>query len=342
MAAGRRSASSDGALGKKLKRISKLDRYTRPRKISDAIKLDSNENFVLEQDFIASSLAEAARRCDLREYPIDELDMLYDGLESYTGIEKKFIAAGSGSDQIIELILSAIGGKRATVFSPTFSYFVNRCDLHQISVDSVQLQPDFSIDKKKFIASAKKSDLIYICSPNNPTGNQIEPKTVVEVLDSARKNALVLVDEAYAEFADSSLAEEATKRDNLVVLRTLSKAFGLAGARVGYMIAGRAFSELFRTTIQSPYPISTPSLLVASAVLSRADYVRKTIDLIKSERARMLAELGSDSGHVRAFNSDANFILVSAGKNFKSVVEALASESIVVKVLGNIGGYKGC
>ncbi len=323
-----------------VKRIAKLGRYTKPEKVEGAIKLDSNENFALDREFIAGVTAEAARQVDVREYPLDQLEQMYSQLAKYAGVSEKCVAAGSGSDQVIELLLSTLGSKRATVFTPTFSYFINRCELHGIKVDQVPLKRDFDLDKQAFLKSAKKADLVYICSPNNPTGNQLDRKTIIEIVDSL-EGKLVLVDEAYVDFADYSLSRDATKRDNVIVLRTLSKAFGLAGARVGYMVANEKFVQIFRSTIQSPYPISTLSLAIASGVLERASYVRETIETIRKERSRVAGRLSKIDG-LEIFRSDANFLFIEAGRNYQVISSALASNGIIVKMLGNIAGHKGC
>jgi len=321
-------------------RIGKLDRYIKPEKVQGAIKLDSNENFALDAEFVRSVAEDAARMVDLREYPLDELDQLYAQLGRYTGIGAEYIAAGSGSDQIIELLLSSLGAKRATVFSPTFSYFVGRCALHGIRVSSVPLSKNFELDTRQFVKSARRSDLVYICSPNNPTGNQLERKTVLDVVDSI-EGKLVLVDEAYVDFADYSLSSDATGRKNLIVLRTLSKAFGLAGARVGYMVANESFVRLFRSTIQSPYPISTLSLAIASGILGRGEKVKETIEMVRTERKRMTGRLSRIAG-IKAFKSDANFIFAATGKKYDSVSKALANAGITVKLLGGLAGHRGC
>lgn len=323
-----------------IKRIARLGHYTKPEKIEGAIKLDSNENFALDREFVAGVAAEAARQVDLREYPLDQLDGLYSQLAKYSGVNEKCVAAGSGSDQIIELLLSTLGGRRATVFAPTFSYFINRCELHGMKVDQVPLERDFTLDKKAFVKSAKKSDLVYLCSPNNPTGNQIDRETMMDIIDSL-KGKLVLVDEAYVDFADYSLSADAARRSNVIVLRTLSKAFGLAGARVGYMVANEKFVRMFRSTIQSPYPISALSLAIASGVLLRADYVKQTIKTVRSERSRVFDRLAKLGG-IKVFESDANFLFIEAGRNYQPISKALGSSGIVVKMLGNIAGHRGC
>ncbi len=328
--------SFDGSI----KRIARLGHYTKPEKIKGTIKLDSNENFALDREFVAGVAAEAAGQVDLREYPLDQLEELYSRLAKYAAVNEKCVAAGSGSDQVIELLLSTLGGRRATVFAPTFSYFINRCELHGIKVDQLPLSRDFTLDKKAFVKSAKKSDLVYLCSPNNPTGNQLGRETAIDIIDSL-EGKLVLVDEAYVDFADYSLSADAMKRDNVVVLRTLSKAFGLAGARVGYMVAGEKFVRMFRSTIQSPYPISTLSLAIASGVLARADHVRQTIRAVRDERDRVFARLSTLDG-VRTFPSDANFLFIEAGRNYQPISKALKSNGIIVKMLGSVAGHRGC
>jgi histidinol-phosphate aminotransferase len=328
-------------LAKAVDRISKLDRYARPEKIAGAIKLDSNENFALDKEFVAEVAAEAAGRVDLREYPLDELDYLYRQLSKYCGVGERYIGVGSGSDQIIELILTTLAGRgsKAAVFVPTFSYFINRCELHGISIDRVPLGRNFELDAGKFVKRARKADLVYLCSPNNPTGGQLERKAALGIIDSLGSK-LVLVDEAYADFAGYSLAREATRRDNVIVLRTLSKAFGLAGARVGYMVTSARTAGIFKSTIQSPYPISTLSLSIATSVLERSAHVKKTIEQVKAERKRVFAELARAG--VKAYRSDANFLFIEAGKRYGALVQELTKDGIVVKLIGSMAGHAGC
>ncbi|MDQ3967084.1 MAG: histidinol-phosphate transaminase [Thermoproteota archaeon] len=327
-------------LNNNIKRIAWLDHYTKPERVEGAIKLDSNENFALDRDFVAGVAAEAAKQVDLREYPLGQIDELYARLAKYAGVSVECVAVGSGSDQIIELLLSTLGGRYATVFSPTFSYFINRCMLHGMKVYQVPLEPDFTLDKKAFVKAAKRSDLIYICSPNNPTGNQLDRREMIEVVDSL-EDRLVLIDEAYVDFADYSLSGEAIKRNNIIVLRTLSKAFGLAGARVGYIVSNRKFVKIFRSIIQSPYPISTLSLAIASGVLEDVDQVKQTIKSVRSERERVFTKLSKIDG-IKIFRSDANFIFIEAGKNYQAISKIFTSNGILVKLLGNITNHKGC
>ena len=329
-------------VAKKLDRIARLDRYVRPEKVKGAIKLDSNENFALDREFVAEVTADAAKRVDLREYPLEELDYLYKQLSKYTRIGEKYIGVGSGSDQIIELLLTTLAGRgsRAVAFVPTFSYFINRCELHGIRTDKIALDRNFRLDTDRFVKRGRNADLVYLCSPNNPTGNQLDKEIALKVIASLG-GRLVLVDEAYVDFAGYSLAQEATRRDNVIVLRTLSKAFGLAGARVGYMIANERTAGVFRSTIQSPYPISTLSLAIATSVLERAAHVKKTIEQVKRERKRVAARLAQVDA-IKTYRSDANFLFIEAGKKYGAIGRELTKNGIAVKLLGDVAGHAGC
>lgn len=326
----------------KLDKISKVDSYIRPERIKDSIKLDSNENLALDKEFITEIALQAAKCVDLREYPIEQFEEIYRELSTYTGIDKKYLAVGNGSDQIIELILSIIGkGQRATIFSPTFSYFMNRCELHEVTLCKVPLnKEDNTLPKMEFLQSAKQSNIAYICSPNNPTGNQFDKQSILEIIDSL-DGKLILLDEAYVEFADYSLASIASKYDNVIVLRTLSKAFGLAGARVGYFIANERFAQIFRSSIQSPYPLNTLSLTIASQALSQFNYVKKTIEMVKEERKRVFDRLARMNG-IKAYKSNANFIFFESYEKYDEILRSLKKERLVIKTFGDIDGRRGC
>lgn len=328
-----------------LKRISEQSCYTKPDGIKkEHVRLDSNENLMLSKKFAFDVINEAIQDIDLRLYPDERYEAsLYHQLEKYLGIDQKYIAVGSGSDQIIELLLSTIGhGKRVTILSPTFSYFVNRCQLHGLELTTVPLgREDNTIIKKEFFRLAKQSEIIYICSPNNPTGNQFDKDVMTELMLTL-KNKLILIDEAYVEFGKYSLTSMATKYENILVLRTLSKAFGLAGARVGYMVANENIANIFKSRIQLPYSLSTLSLRLASIALARFDQVRKTIERVKMEREKIF-EILSNISNIRVYKSDSNFVFVECGEQlYSEITRKLKHELVYVRLLGNIDGRLGC
>lgn len=332
-------------LANRLDYLSNLNYYVKSNNNKQGyVRLDSNENLVLGKNFALEVSAKALKEVDLRIYPSEEYEAnLYRQLEKYLDINQKYIAGGSGSDQIIELLLSTVGrGKRVTVLTPTFSYFLNRCELHGLKLDRVPLiREDNTICEKDFLKHAQQSEIVYICSPNNPTGNQFDKRLMMEVIQNLQ-DKLILIDEAYVEFAEYSLASSVTKHDNIVILRTLSKAFGLAGARVGYMIASENLAEIFRTRIQLPYYLSSLSFRIASLALARNNRVRKTIEIIKMERERIFENLSKVNG-TKVFKSDSNFIFLECcEKYYKQLMKQFEEERVSVRMLGNVDGRRGC
>jgi histidinol-phosphate aminotransferase len=333
-------------VSEKLDILSSFEKYTRSEKGNnslDFLKLDANENFMLNKRFISQIALQAAKDTDLREYPLKQFEELYRQLAKYTGIDKKYLAVGNGSDQIIELILSTIGiGQRVNVFTPTFSYFINRCELHGMTVNRVPLnKKDNTINKEEFLQASKQCGVVYICSPNNPTGNQFDKQSILEIIE-VLKDKLILIDEAYVEFANYSLMPYASARyDNVIILRTLSKAFGLAGARVGYFVSNKRFAEIFRSSIQSPYPLNSLSLTIAATVLSQSSYIKQTIKMIKAERKRVFDELARLNG-IKVFRSNANFIFLESYEKYNTILKSLKKAKLVVKAFGDIDDRKGC
>jgi histidinol-phosphate aminotransferase len=329
-------------LSKRLLELSRLNAYIKPATHDRVLKMDANENLALSSQFLYDIVSKAISMTDLRYYPAEEVEKFYEQLSRYLNINKKHIAVSNGSDQIIESLLSTIG-KRAnvTIVEPTFSYFINRCKLHDISVESIPLnEMDNSIPLLRFMKSAKKSNIVYICSPNNPTGNQFDKETMLNIVESLN-DKLIIVDEAYVEFGNYSLSQFVTKYDNLVVLRTMSKAFGLAGARIGYLITQENLAEIFRTHIQSPYPINSLSLTIATSALSSCQYFLEIVQLIRQQRDKLLLSLSKMQG-IKPFRSDANFVFFESFDLYDSIQEGLTHELISIKTLGDFCGYRGC
>lgn len=330
-------------LEKRFNELVKIEAYIKPKK-NDGIKLDSNENLVLKSDFIRDIALKVSKEVDLREYPLQQVEDFYMALSQYTKISKKYLSIGNGSDQIIDLVLSIFGKKnRVTTFTPTFTYFVDRCKLYSVTVDKVPLQKeDNSLDKPEFIKSAKKSQIIYICSPNNPTGNQIEKGQLLEIINQL-DDKLIIIDEAYVEFANYSIAANIIKKDNVIVLRTLSKAVGLAGARLGYCISNEKFTNIFKSVMQSPYPINTLSLCIGTEILKNSDYIKDVVKVIKKERECIYNHLKSTKNRIRVFKSDANFIFIQIIDidKYNTILETLEKGKIRVKALGKIEGREG-
>lgn len=324
----------------KVSSLAKISGYQKPERYANAIRMDTNENLALPKKFVERTVKEAIEKTDLREYPSYQYDELRSSLGKYLNMPKECIAIGSGSDQIIDLLLSTFANNSSAIsLKPTFTFYKDRCNLRSIKMKELSLDRDFSFSTKEFLSISEDARICYICSPNNPTGNQFDREKILEIIKNF--TGLVIIDEAYVEFADYSLKNLVKKNDNLVVLRTMSKAFGLAGARVGYMVSNSKIAELFINTIQYPYPLSSLSLKAASIALSKLRYVKMVIRNVRKERQRVFDEINSING-LHAFQSDANFVLFEAGKGYRSLFKKLVKKGIVVRDIGNIGEHKGC
>lgn len=325
--------------------LSRLEGYTKPeRKLKhqpqqhqpQILRMDTNENLALPLEFVRAVMYEVVEDLDPRLYP-EQQDELRSRVASYLGLSKDNIAIGNGSDQLIDLALVAFGyGHKSVTLRPTFTFYRDRCLIHGIDVEEVTLDDGFSFSADAIVKS--DADICYICSPNNPTGNQFSRDIMLDVIE--RFDGLIMLDEAYAEFAGYSLKDLAVKRDNLLIFRTFSKAFGLAGARVGYAIACREIIDAFNRVIQYPYAVSSISLNAAISILKRVEEVKRVIEEVKAEREWLYRELGMLG--LRVFRSDANFILFDVDEHENMYRRLKDEEGILVRRIGQIGGYKGC
>ncbi|MDQ7778311.1 MAG: aminotransferase class I/II-fold pyridoxal phosphate-dependent enzyme [Planctomycetota bacterium] len=323
-----------------LDRLARISCYKKPDCHPHALQMDTNENMCLPRGFIARLAADAMKRVDFRQYPDGLMDELTRRLGKFVGISPEHVAVGSGSDQLLDLLLSIIHDRRSLIVTvrPTFSFFLDRCRLHGIKVKEVPLREDLSLDARGLL-SEQKAGLCYICSPNNPTGNQFERETVLDI--ARRFKGLVLIDEAYVEFARYSLKRVPLRFPNVVVLGTMSKAFGLAGARVGYATASLRVARLLRDLAQCPYPVSSMSLALASCALQHTREARRTWNFVKAERERVSETMRRFPG-VRVFPSDANFILFNTGGTAQKIYRSLLDRSVLVRRIGKAGGHEDC
>jgi histidinol-phosphate aminotransferase len=324
-----------------IEKISRIEKYQRPLEVTSA-KLDANENLVLDNGFLIKFIENLAKHTDLRRYPISLYDELYRKLGTYLKVSTSNIVLGNGSDQIIDLILTAAGSnKKVSIFSPSFSYFQSRCQLYGVKIIQTPLnQSDNTFDKSDFLRHCDESELAYICSPNNPTSNQFDQSLIHEIL-LKMSNTLVILDEAYVEFGRYSMIRFTARYPNLIILRTFSKAFGLAGARVGYMISSKKISRIFRENIQSPYPINTLSLAISIYTLSNIKFVLRSIRIIKEERQKLFRQLSNLNG-IKTYESDANFLFIVFKRKYNQILRRLKELKISVKPFNNIPGYGNC
>ncbi len=326
---------------KELEKYSKLTGYKKPDKYSKVIKLDSNENYAISQEFIQKLINEVKENLDVREYPLGGIERLVQAISKYLGMPKEMIGVGNGSDQIIDLFLSNFTSRETKILTsdPTFGFFEERCRLYAIPTIKIPFNKNMTLDLEKFLLNSKKAHILYIDTPNNPTGFQFQRKDLEKLIREFK--GLVIIDEAYVEFSDYSIVELTKKFNNLIVLRTLSKSFGLAGLRVGYFVANEKIVDTFTRVIQYPYPINTLAIEVGIKALQQSKYFTDIANLVKKERSRIIANL-QQMKIFEVFDSKANFVLFTAGGSGQRIHKALIEQGISIKSLGKIGQREGC
>jgi len=312
-------------------------------KPSEVVKLNSNENFFMPREKLSAFLIEVAGEVDPRVYPPREEETEFRrALGEYVGVPPECVTVGGGSDQLIELItrLFVERGDEALSITPTFPMYRYFVALEGGKYIEVPLREDFSLDTERMAAAVTaKTRLCFLCSPNNPTGNQFKTEEVQSLIE--RVSGLVVVDEAYAEFARHSLVRLVKKFENLVVLRTFSKAFGLAGLRLGYAVSNPYLSITLSERAQLPYSVNHIALKMGLKLLENIEIVKEAVERLKKERERLIGELNDIDG-VTAFESQTNFVLFQTKRRSDEVYQALRNRGVLVRNFGRVLHLDGC
>ena len=296
---------------------------------SALVKLDANENPFGPSPKVKQALAQLAH---INIYPDPESGQLREMLSDYTGMPAAQILCGAGADELIEIILQLFiePGDAIINTPPTFAMYGFNAALYYAQVIDVYRHRDFSLDVDAIAAAVHqhRAKLVFLCSPNNPSGNLLDPASLQRLLDLP---AVIVVDEAYIEFAESdSLAALTADLPNLIVLRTMSKWAGLAGLRVGYGIFPRELMpQLWK--IKQPYNLNVAADIAARAALQDIDWLLQRVQELLRQRRRMqraFAQLTALAPHP----SEANFVLSQVhGLSAKSLHAALAQQGIIVR-----------
>lgn len=275
------------------------------------VNLSANENTHELPEEVRAAIDAALLDTPLNRYPDPMANALRDALAERHGVSREMVCVGNGGDEVLFNLLFAFGGPGRTVVTcpPDFAEYANFATMCECELCPVWRDPeDFSIDADELVEAARDAALVILTSPNNPTGDLLDRALVERLLDET--DALVLVDEAYVEFAPegASVIDLVAKRPRLMVLRTLSKAFGLAGLRVGYLVAHPSVVDALGA-IRQIYSVDVVAQAVALAAIRERAAMAGVVADIVSERERLLAGLAEIPG-VRAWPSAANFVLV--------------------------------
>jgi histidinol-phosphate aminotransferase len=305
-----------------------------------AVRLNTNENSYPVPDAVVDAIAKAvqAELRDLNRYPDRDAVALRTDLADYLGhgLTAAGVWAANGSNEVQQQLLQAFAGPGRTAlgFGPSYS-------MHPLLAAGVGSRwigalrgPDFGLTPAGAVAEIERHrpDVVFLCSPNNPTGTALDPEVVTAVLDTAP--GMVIVDEAYAEFARPGTPTALALlpgHPRLVVTRTMSKAFGFAGGRLGYLAADPAVVEAVQL-VRLPYHLSSLTQAAARAALAQRDALLATVDAIKHERDRIVETLRARGTAVA--DSDANFVLFATGPDQKAAWQAFLDRGVLIRDVG--------
>ena len=310
------------------------------------VQLNTNESsYPVPAEVVDAVLAELGDELrGLNRYPDREFTelrtALVDYLEDRSGVSLRpeQIWAGNGSNEVLSHLVQAFGGPERTALGFTPAYSMHPIITETLGTTWVDGQRDrttFDLTVASALEQARAADphLVFLCSPNNPTGTAL-PFDVIEAMLEAAPRAVVVVDEAYAEFARPgtptalSLVE---RHPRLVVTRTMSKAFALAGGRLGYLVASPEIIDALRL-VRLPYHLSAPTQTIARVSLEHADLLLESVDAIKAQRDRLVTELAAMG--LTPVPSDANFVLFGGLADAPATWQALLDDGVLVRDVG--------
>lgn len=305
------------------------------------VKLDAMENPYTLPDALKTELGKRLADVAMNRYPVGSYDTLKRKIAEKLDVPSGYgLVLGNGSDELISIIAIACAKPGATMLVPlpAFVMYAMSAQFAGMNFVGVPLKADFSLDKKAMLAAIAehKPAVTYLAYPNNPTGNLFNESDMVEIIRAVGDSGLVVVDEAYQPFAQTSFMPRLPEFSNLLVMRTVSK-LGLAGIRLGYMSADSALLSEF-DKVRPPYNVNVLTQAAAEFVLDHVEVLDEQAALLRSERERLAAELAKLPG-ITVFPSAANFLLFrveNVGKNATQVFDGLFERRVLIKNVGKM------
>lgn len=312
-----------------------------PKYLPAAVMLSANENPSDVPDQLRQEVARALKKVPFNRYPDPLANQLRATIAQANGLEADWVLLGNGGDELLFNVALAWGGSGRTFLDlpPTFSVYAANAQVTNTTVVSVARRADFSIDEEAVLARVAQGDIDYVivASPNNPTGQLASEEFLLKLL--AATDALVVVDEAYFEFSHRTIRPYLESHENLLILRTFSKAFSLAGVRLGYVLGHPSVIREFMK-VRQPYSVDALSQAVGQAVFENRALFQEGIERIVQQRGRLYEALRAIPG-VEVFESDANYLLFRLD-NAAAAWEYLLGEGVLVRDFSSAPLLKNC
>ncbi len=274
-------------------------------------------------------------------YPDPHQVALKQLLSEVKGVAAENIFVGNGSDEAIDLVLRIFCEPRrdnVIAITPSYGMYKVAAEINDVELREIRLGEEFSLPKEEiFSAMDPQTKVIFLCSPNNPTGNSFAREDLIDLVE--RADAMVVVDEAYIDFSSvASLKSELSRLPNLIILQTMSKAWGLAGLRMGLALGSERVIELM-SEVKYPYNINVATMQIAEEFIRRG--VEAEVAEIKAERERVRAALQAMKSVEKIYPSDANFLLVKVA-DADALYNHLIGDGIIVRNRNNVVMCSGC
>ncbi len=295
----------------------------------------------------APDCSEYQLNCDrMNRYPEFQPPELINAYASYAGLNEEQVLATRGADESIELLIRTFcepGKDSILICPPTYGMYSVSANTCGVGIKTVALKDNFDVDFAAVAANLDGVKVVFLCAPNNPTGNMLDAKGLKQLLETAKDRALIVVDEAYIEFCiEQSQVELIDSYENLVITRTLSKAFALASIRCGFTLAQSSVIEMLKKVIP-PYPVPGPVSQIACQALSTGGLhiMEQRVAVLNELRRSALAKLADFSCVTELFPATGNFILVRFVDS-KLAFSTLAKAGIIARDFSNKPRLENC
>lgn len=311
------------------KNLQNFEPYTVP-KLDYEIKLDANESFLKLDDYIMEKILNKMKNVEFNRYPDAGAEEVCRAYSKYVGIKRENIMAGNGSDELIQIIIAALVDKNENIMTvePDFSMYGNYAGIGGGRVLTFEMDEEFNLDENKLIerVNQDKVKVLFLSNPNNPTGKVLNKEQIFKILKGC--NCAVVIDEAYVEFHEESIVDSIYEYENLIVLRTCSKAMASAAIRLGFLITNSLLLNEIKKT-KPPFNVSSVTQAIGEVVLKETDYINSSLEKIKGERSFLIDKL-NEFKEIKVYPTCANFILIKF-KDAEFVYKYLLENKIVVR-----------
>lgn len=302
------------------------------------IRLDANESYIPFPDEIRAEMGKALADAALNRYPDPYAERVCGLFAAFYGISPALVTAGDGSDELISIIMSAFlqKGDKVLTLAPDFSMYRFYTGIVECPCVTMEKRADFTIDPDQVIETARREQarLIVFSNPCNPTSVGLSAADARKIICGT--DALVVLDEAYMDFWDQSLLREAAQFENLIILRTCSKAIGLAGLRLGFAVANETLTRVIRS-VKSPYNVNSVSQALGCVAFSYPEQLRGNIERLVESRESLYGlfqTLAADfPGKLEVVRPVTNFVFAKC-ERARELFEALKHQGIIVRRMG--------